>query len=61
METLELHYNQIRNEWYLRDTRGNHLGTMNARGDAERYATEMGYRLRIHSGSKLEWFTPKAQ
>lgn len=59
-ETLELFYNRFCNEWHLRDTRGNHIGTMQARSDGERYAREMGYRLKIHTTvdirDKAEWF-----
>lgn len=59
-ETLELFYNRFVNEWHLRDTRGNHIGTMNCRADAERYAKDMGYRLKIHTSGDIrsspEWF-----
>lgn len=57
-ETLELQFNSLRGEWYLCDTRGFHIGTMRQRSEAERYALEMGYRLRIDpgNGKKLEWF-----
>lgn len=64
METLELFYDRFLNEWHLRDTRGNHIGTLMARADAEKYATEMGYKLRIYASGDIrtspEWFTPPA-
>jgi hypothetical protein len=59
-ETLELFYNRFQNEWHLRDCRGNHISTMQARSDAEKYAREMNYRLKIHTTGdirdKAEWF-----
>lgn len=59
-ETLFLNYNRFVNEWHLSDSRGNHISTFIARADAEHFAQESGYRLRVTIGDKIEWFNPKA-
>lgn len=54
-ETLILTQSPFNQLWFLKDTRGFHLGTFKEQAEAVKFAKENNYRLQYSHAGKVQW------